>query len=123
MKNLVIGGKRSESPFVVSISKKQPRSFSSFKFVASTITTQEITSTTTFMQVNTSCFKESMQKLIGASNLDLEKFPITMASMQAIAKVSVSYIEVTCTHKQHDNTFGGLFSQSLLVTCYSPTSL
>jgi len=32
--------------------KKQPQSFSSFKFLASTITTQKITSTTTFMQVN-----------------------------------------------------------------------
>jgi hypothetical protein len=50
-----------------------------------------------------------MQKLTRASNLDLEKFPITMASMQAIARVSVGNVEATCTHKQHDNTFRGLF--------------
>lgn len=68
-------------PFCCLDLKKQPRSFSSFKFLASTITIQEITSTTTFMQVNTSSFNMSMQKLIGASNLDLETFPITMASM------------------------------------------
>jgi hypothetical protein len=81
--------------------------------LASTITTQEIISTTTFMQVNTSSFKEFMQKLIGASNLDSEKFPITMAFMQVVARVSVGYVETTCTHKQHDNTFEGLFPKPL----------
>lgn len=64
------------------------------------------------MQVNTFSFKESMQKLIGASNLDFEKFPITMASMQVVARVSVGYVEITCTHKQHDNTFRGLSPQA-----------
>jgi hypothetical protein len=77
--------------------------------MASTINTQEITSTTTFVPANTSNFMESMQKLTGASNLDLEKFSITMTSMQAVAKVSGGNVEATCTHKQHDNTFKGLF--------------
>jgi hypothetical protein len=77
--------------------------------MASIVTIQEITSTTTFVQANTSYFRESMQKLIGVSNLDLEKFPITMTSMQVVATVSGGNVEATCTHKQHDNTFGGLF--------------
>jgi hypothetical protein len=58
-----------------SISKKQPQSFFGFKYVASIATIQEITSTTTFVQANTSSFRESMQKLTGTSILDLEKFP------------------------------------------------
>jgi hypothetical protein len=91
-----------------SISKKQPQNFSSSKFVASTVITQKITSKTTFVQANTSSFKESMQKLTGVSNLDLEKFPITMTSTQAIAKVSGGNVETIGTRKQHDNTFGGL---------------
>lgn len=53
--------------------------------------------------------QESVQKLIGASNLDLEKFPITMTSTQTIARVNGGNVEVISTHKQHDNTFGGLF--------------
>jgi hypothetical protein len=36
-----------------------------------------------------------------------------MASMQVVARVSVGYVETTCTHKHHDNTFGGLFPKPL----------
>jgi hypothetical protein len=76
--------------------------------VASTITTQEIASTTTFVQADTSSFRELVQKLTGASDSDLEKFPITMTSRQAAARAGGGTVEAAGTHKQHDNTFGGL---------------
>ncbi len=102
------GGGMSPPLLSPSISKKQPRSPSGSGSVASTITTQEIASTTTFVQADTSSFRELVQKLTGASDSDLEKFPITMTSRQAAARAGGGTVEATGTHKQHDNTFGGL---------------
>jgi hypothetical protein len=93
-----------------SASKRQPLSPSGVGSgsVASTATTQEFASKTTFVQVDTSSFRELVQKLTGASDSDLEKFPITMTSRQAAARGCCGPIETPGTQQKPDSTFGGL---------------
>lgn len=63
---------------------------------------QEFASITTFVQVDTSSFRELVQKLTGASDSDVEKLPITLPSRQASRGVADSN-----AHKM-DGTYGGL---------------
>lgn len=64
---------------------------------------QEFASTTTFVQVDTSSFRELVQKLTGASDSDVEKLPITIPSRQA----SRGGVDAAAAAKM-DNTHGGL---------------
>lgn len=63
---------------------------------------QEFASTTTFVQVDTSSFRELVQKLTGASDSDVEKLPITLPSRQA------SRGGGDASAVKMDNTYGGL---------------
>lgn len=65
---------------------------------------QEFASTTTFVQVDTSSFRELVQKLTGASDSDVEKLPITLPSRQA----SRGGIDAATAAAKMDNTYGGL---------------
>lgn len=63
---------------------------------------QEFASTTTFVQVDTSSFRELVQKLTGASDSDVEKLPITLPSRQASRGGGDS------NALKMDGTYGGL---------------
>lgn len=64
---------------------------------------QEFPSTTTFVQVDTSSFRELVQKLTGASDSDVEKLPITLPSRQS----SRAGCDIAASQRM-DNTYGGL---------------
>ena len=68
---------------------------------------QEFTSTTTFVQVDTSSFRELVQKLTGASDSDVEKLPITLPTRQASRGGGDQSGGGEHRYKM-DNTFGGL---------------
>lgn len=64
---------------------------------------EEFASTTTFVQVDTSSFRELVQKLTGASDSDVEKLPITLPSRQASRGAGEG-----AAARPVDTTFGGL---------------
>jgi hypothetical protein len=65
---------------------------------------QEFACTTTFVQVDTSSFRELVQKLTGASDSDVEKLPITLPSRQAARGGAGDGSGA----RPVDNTYGGL---------------
>ncbi|KAG0624401.1 hypothetical protein M758_3G244900 [Ceratodon purpureus] len=69
---------------------------------------QEFASTTTFVQVDTSSFRELVQKLTGASDSDVEKLPITLPSRQASRGGGGGGGGGDGSARPVDNTYGGL---------------
>ena len=68
----------------------------------------EFASTTTFVQVDTSSFRELVQKLTGASDSDVEKLPITLPSRQAARGGGAGTGGGDGSARPVDNTYGGL---------------
>lgn len=72
----------------------------------------EFASTTTFVQVDTSSFRELVQKLTGASDSDVEKLPITLPSRQASRGNGNGSAngngDASAAAGKMDNTYGGL---------------
>lgn len=101
------GGSNGGAPLLSPSSRKVPQSptsgLGSLTLHDKEAGGHEFASTTTFVQVDTSSFRELVQKLTGASDSDVEKLPITLPSRQASRGGGGDG-----SARPVDNTYGGL---------------